>query len=32
MKQKAIDNDIHTAIVTEKLDGTCVYIAQFEGK
>ncbi|XP_053384932.1 uncharacterized protein C12orf29 homolog [Mercenaria mercenaria] len=32
IKQKAIDNDIHTALVTEKLDGTCVYISQFEGK
>ena len=31
IKQKALDNDIHTALVTEKLDGTCVYIAQFEG-
>lgn len=32
IKQKAVDNDIHSALVTEKLDGTCVYFAKFEGK
>lgn len=32
MKQRAIDNDVHTALVTEKLDGTCVYVAKFEGR
>ncbi|KAL4225756.1 hypothetical protein ACF0H5_016445 [Mactra antiquata] len=32
IKQRALDNDVMNAIATEKLDGTCVYIAQFEGK
>lgn len=31
-KQRAVDSDIHCAVATEKLDGTCVYFAKFEDK
>lgn len=32
IKQSAIDGDVHSARVTEKLDGTCCYISKFEDK
>lgn len=32
IKQNAIDSNIYNAHVTEKLDGTCCYIAKFEDK
>lgn len=32
IKQGAIDSDIYSARATEKLDGTCCYIAKFEDK
>lgn len=32
IKPSALEDDINVAVVTEKIDGTCVYIALFEGK
>ncbi|XP_052798721.1 uncharacterized protein C12orf29 homolog isoform X2 [Mya arenaria] len=31
IKVRALENDIQTAVATEKLDGTCCYISEFEG-
>ncbi|WAR02014.1 CL029-like protein [Mya arenaria] len=30
IKVRALENDIQTAVATEKLDGTCCYISEFE--
>ena len=32
LKPQAIEDNIRTAKATEKLDGTCVYIAEFQGR
>lgn len=32
LSQKALDADIHSAVPTEKVDGTCCYVTAYKGK
>lgn len=32
LSHKALDADIHNAIPTEKVDGTCCYVTNYKGK